>query len=55
MCTLGRTHGVDLRFMHEATIRKDIELGQIGPASMVADGHTKAFDDSRAEEWINIR
>ena len=55
MRTLGRTHGVSIRAMHEATVSPDFELGPIGSGSMVADGHTKAFTDERKEEWNNVR
>ena len=41
--------------MHEMTQREDFDLGPLPSASMVADIHTKAFPDSKAEEWGRVR
>ena len=41
--------------MHEMTQREDFDLGPQPSASMVADIHTKAFPDSKSEEWKRVR
>ena len=54
MRTLGRVFGVSLSSMHEMTQREDFDLGAQPSVSMVADIHTQAFPDSKAEEWRRL-
>ena len=55
MKNIGCTFGVSIRSLHEATQRDDFELGPIQSEFMVADIHTKAYPESRATEWNNVR
>ena len=55
MKNIGRTFGVSIRSLHEATQRDDFELGPIQSEFMVADIHTKAYPETRAAEWTNVR
>ena len=55
MKSIGRTFGISIRSLHEATQRDDFELGPIQSENMVADIHTKAYSESRAGEWSNVR
>ena len=41
MKSIGRTFGISIRSLHEATQRGDFELGPIQSENMVADIHTK--------------
>ena len=54
MNSIGRTFGVSIRSLHEATQRDDFELGPIRSKDMVADIHTKAYPEARASEWQNV-
>ena len=51
MKSMGRTFGVSIRSLHEATQREDFELGPIQSENMVADIHTKAYSEAKASEW----
>ena len=55
MRSIGRTFGVSIRSLHEATQREDFALGPIQSECMVADIHTKAYSESRASEWSLVR
>ena len=55
MRTLGRVHGISVSAMHDATFRGDFVLGPIGTKSRCADLYTKAYPESRAEEWNHVR
>ena len=55
MKSIGRTFGVSIRSLHEATQRDDFELGPIQSESMVADIHTKAYPEGKSSEWSHVR
>ena len=54
MNIVGRVFGVSLSSMRKMAQREDFDLGPQPSASMVADIHTKAFPDSKAEEWKRV-
>ena len=55
MKSIGRTFGVSIRSLHEATQREDFALGPIQSECMVADIHTKAYSEAKASEWAAVR